>query len=105
MKIGGATVHHSHQVAAFGNSQCRLVFCACCGGSTQGSFSPLLADSCRKNGSQTNMRYASRMLLKEKWPTDAMAQLHGQGWLSPTLCFVQQPGGHRIALAHRSRSA
>ena len=104
LRVGGAALHPSHIVAAFGNARCRVVFCTMCGGSTQGSFSPLLAVTCRKNGNQTSMRQVNRMLHRGKWPTEALAQEHGQGLLSPALQFARHPSGHFIALAGAPRS-
>ena len=86
--VGGASIHHSHLVGAFGNTLQSIVFCARCGGSTQGSFSPLLAEPCRRQASETRQRQLNRMLGKHQWPVGAMQSQFGRGVLSPPIGFA-----------------
>ena len=90
IKVGGACVHYTHHLAAFGNRLASIVFCGLCGGSTQGSFSPLLAEPCRREAKGTRQRHVNRMLLRNKWPTDELEGQYGQGDLRPPLVFVEK---------------
>ena len=87
--IGGATLHHSHIIAAFGNPRCALVFCCSCGGSTQGSFSPLLAEPCRKQANTTRQRQVTNNANQA-----AMASgRNGKAWKRATFPSNQVPRG------------
>ena len=87
LRVGGATLHHSHCIAHFGTSQLRIVFCAHCGGTTQGALSPLLAEPCRHEASGTRQRQLNRMMCRAQWPSGALQCQYGRGELSPTISF------------------
>ena len=111
--VGGAAIHHTHLVAAFGNTVHSIVFCARCGGSTQGTFSPQLAEPCRREASETKQRQIHRMLIKHQWLVGAMQCHYGSGSLSPPIRFVEVGSDSfqiavpdaRTAAAHVSGSA
>ena len=87
LRVGGAVIHHSHQLAAFGNNLCSVVFCGNCGGSTQGSHSPLLFTPCRREARGTRRRQARRMLELQRWPVEEMQHHFGTGVLSHPIQF------------------
>ena len=95
LKIGGATIHHSHWVGWFGNSTLRVVFCARCGGTTSGSHSPLLAVPCRQQANPTRARQLVRMMRRGLWPSPSM-QAHGRGVVSPVISFQPTSSTHAL---------
>ena len=99
LRVGGAVIHSSRCIASFGNNRCKLEFCANCGGTTQGSHSPLLAAICCKGSSSTRQRQAQRMLQRQLWPTGAMDATVGRAQLSPPLRYRPCQGGYIIAAA------
>ena len=92
LRVGGAALHPTHMLAHFGTLQCRLVFCVACGGTTAGTFSPLLAEPCRHEASATRQRQLNRMLQKHQWPTGALQDRFGRGDLSTTIAFTRLSG-------------
>ena len=98
LRIGGAIIHHTHAVCTYGNQQCRSVFCAHCGGSTLGGYSPVLAAGCSAPGTATNMRRANRML-QGKWPQQQMQDLYGRGEASAIIRFIPHQEGMIIVRA------
>ena len=87
LTVGGATLHHAYKIAHFGNAQLRLVFCADCGGTTAGAYSPLLAQPCRHEASATRQMQLARMLMKGIWPTGALQRQQGRAELSAIIAF------------------
>ena len=105
LKIGGAPLHHSHWLGWFGNSTHRVVFCARCGGTTAGAFSPLLARPCKQQAAETSRRHLARMVVRSSWPTQAMEQQWGRGTCSHIIafrpqsnerCAIYRPGGRAL---------
>ena len=88
IQVGGARLHFTHHIATLGNDRASIVFCSLCGGTTQGSHSPLLAAPCRREARGTSQRHINRMLLKQMWPTNEMEVLFGRAELRPPLVFV-----------------
>ena len=91
--IGGAPVHFTHTLACFGNEEHSLVLCTLCGGMTQGTFAPLLADVCRKRANATRQRQLQRVLGRQLWPTGGLQQQYGRGSISAVIRFVPTPTG------------
>ena len=105
LKIGGAAIHPSHLVAAFCGAAHSIVFCASCGGTTQGAHSPLLADACRKSAKGTRQRQLNRMLLQHQWPTGEMQQHFGPGTLMQPIQFADAGDGSYSIGATATRQA
>ena len=99
LRVGGASLHHSHWLAHFGNAQHRLVMCAQCGGTTTGAFSNLLADQCRRSAAPTRSRHLRRMLLQGQWPLPGASSGLGRGEASGTIRLVPVGPLLRIAAA------
>ena len=103
LRIGGATIHHSHCLSHFGNDRHRLVICTQCGGSTSGSRSELLAVPCRRFMGATRERQLRRMT-QGRWP-DSHQAAFGRAELSLSIRFSPVVEGLLIhAAAHSACS-